>query len=151
MQGARRLLRGLSPEPNGRLCGRSESRWHLVGAAQRKSRPCRIYCHPSGCPAPGPPSSVQVFLPPQPHLWRQAPPLPRHRHPPSFAGRLGGWWGRPCSTVGMRRGVWARAADGVSTPSHVWHVIWGVVPGWVWPLDLVLWLSLSIHDTLNSL
>ena len=45
----------------------------------------------------------------------------------------------------------ARVVVAVSIPSHFRHVIWGPVPGWVWPLDLVLWLSLSIHDTLNSL
>lgn len=97
-------------------------------------------------------------LPPSPHpTFGGRPPSPPGTDslPASWAGRGGGGVAAVVGAPGLQcrceaRGL-ARAAVGLSTPSHFWHVIWGIVPGWVWPLDLVLWLSLSICDTLNSL
>ena len=74
---------------------------------------------------------------------------------PSWGCRGCGWVTVVVAAPGIQsrhemRGL-ARASVGVSAPSRFWHVIWGVVPGCVWPLGLVLWLSRRIHDTLNSL
>ena len=96
------------------------------------------------------PLSRSSSIPP-PHFGGRSPSPPgTDTLPASWAGRRGGRVAAVVGAPGLQcrcemRGL-ARAVMGMSTPSHFWCVIWGIVPGWVWPLDLVLWLSLSICD-----